>query len=494
MLDASEALSYDVMDQTETLIRRTVDSAGWRFGSQAASGIVLLGQSVYLARMLPVEVFGTFALAFSVVGLSQVLGTFGLGEALLHRCRETEDEQLAAAVHFTLTTILSLVWFAVLVAATVAFSSGPLRTALLVLGASALLANLSLTPRMILTRRVQHRRLATLQLTGALISAVVAVVAVVLGGKLWTLLAVDIAVSIWFAIGLWCWRPVFRPRIRLPRSEGKYFLRFGLKLSVSKVLQRGLDHIDKLWTGALLGDTALGFYSRARLFAGYPHKLFGVPIAAVASGVFAELKGKRERLSVAFFDVVAVLLRAAFLSGGLLVVVAPEIVVLVLGGKWLPMVDAFRLMLVFTLLEPINMTVARLFHGVGFPGIVVQTRAVQAVVMLIGLASLSGRFGIEGVAVSLGMTQLVGIGSMLVRARRFVDIALTRLFAAPTAAVLVGFFVAWVAILPGVVSSSTLIVAGVKCAAFSIAFALVLGGLERKLLRDLMQKLRHNAA
>jgi len=479
-----------MMERTEPLIRRTVASASWRFATQAASGLALFGQSVYLARMLPVDAFGVFALAFSVVGLTQVLGTFGLGEALLHRCRETADEQRAAAVHFSLTAVLSLVWFALLVLASLLFVSDPLRTALIVLGASGLLTNLTLTPRMILNRRVQHRRLALLQLSSAVVSTVVAVILVLLGAELWALLGIDIAVAVWFAIGLWCWRPVCRLRFTLPRPELSYFLGFGMRMSAGKILQRTLDHFDKLWTGAFLGETALGFYSRARLFAGYPHKLLGVPIAAVVGGTFAELKGKVERLSIAFFDVVAVLLRAAFWVGGLLVVAAPEIVLVVLGERWLPMLGTFRLMLVFTLLEPINMTVAKLFHGIGKPGVIVQTRAFQLLVMVAGVVTLGGRFGIEGVAVALGTAQLVGIGSMLVRSRRFIDISLTRLLAAPSVALAAGFAAGSLDLILGGLPGGALVQGGMKGIAFSLAYLIVLAALERRYLLYLAQRLQ----
>ena len=51
----------------------------------------------------------------------------------------------------------------------------------------------------------------------------------------------------------------------------------------------------------------------------------------------------------------------------------------------MPMLDAFRLMLVFTLFDPIKITVANLFIAVGEPEKVVRTRFIQAAVLIAGL-------------------------------------------------------------------------------------------------------------
>ena len=56
---------------------------------------------------------------------------------------------------------------------------------------------------------------------------------------------------------------------------------------------------------------------------------------------------------------------------------------LLLGEKWLPMLDTFRLMLVFSMLDPIKITVASVLVAVGKPNLVGQARAIQLVVKLL---------------------------------------------------------------------------------------------------------------
>jgi len=300
-------------------------------------------RSWLLARWLPVEVFGVYGLAQSVLALSGMLADFGLGGAFLHRAPETEDEEQAAAVHFTLTLFFTLVWAALMVGGAFVFTRGETRTALLVLTATASGVHLTNTPYMILIRRVMHRRLALLSMSSAILITLVGVGLAWQGATLWALLATSmVGLSLRIAI-LYMWQPVWRPRLAWSSSVVRYFLRFGSRNVSADVLLRALDRIDDLWTGIYLGETPLGLYSRAYTFATYPRGVLATPVNLVAGGAYAELKEDRARLSRAFVRINALLLRSGFFLAGLIALVAPEFIRLMLGTKWLPMLAAFRL-------------------------------------------------------------------------------------------------------------------------------------------------------
>ena len=144
------------------------------------------------------------------------------------------------------------------------------------------------------------------------------------------------------------------------------------------------------------------------------------------------------RLSQAFFRTNALLVRSGFFLAGLLALIAPEFIGILLGEKWLPMLEAFRLMLVFTLLDPIKMTVSDLFIAVGRPELVVRVRLVQLVIMIIGLYTLGFRFGIAGVALAVDVMLVVGISVLLFQARRYVDFSARKMFAVPSIALAAG--------------------------------------------------------
>lgn len=420
------------------LAERSVTSVAWNFFANLLKIAILLGRSIWLARLLPVETFGVYALASSIVTFSGILPMFGLGSAFLHRVDETANEQQAAAVHFTLRLILTATWAAVLIAAALLFTSAELRLALIVLTLAFAGLYLTDTPKIILTRRVDHRRLALLDLLTAVATTLAALALAYRGFGLIALLATDVVTLALAVAILYLWQPVFRPRLLWLRDTVRYYLRYGGRAMVGSVLSEALDHVDDIWVGAFLGNQALGFYSRAYTFATYPRRLIAFPVNMVAGGTYAELKGERLRLSQAFFRTNALLVRSGFLLGGLLVLIAPEFVRIALGEKWLPMVPAFRLMAIFTLLDPIRVTISQVFLAVGQPERIIRVRIIQLVILIAGMFALGLTYGIEGVAIVMNITLLAGLVPLLRAAREHVDLSVRRLFAVPALALAAG--------------------------------------------------------
>jgi O-antigen/teichoic acid export membrane protein len=465
------------------LARRSISSVGWNMAGGMAGMVVLFVRSVLLARLLPVDVFGVYAGAGALVVLTAVFATFGMGGAFLHRSAETQDEQQAAAVHWTLKLVFTLAWAAAMVAFALLATAGSQRTALIVLTLTQVGDELTQTARLILIRRVVHRRLALLQLLDAGLTTAVSVGLALLGAGLWALLATDIVSMALGIVGLLIWRPVWRLRLAWQPAIARYYVRFGSRNLTAGLLLAALDRLDDLWTLRYLGETALGYYSRAYTFATYPRKILAAPVNQVAGGTYAELKTDRRRLSQAFFRTNALLTRAGFFLAGLLALIAPEFIVILLGEKWLPMLQAFRLMLVFTLLDPIKMTVADLFVAVGRPQQIVRVRFVQLGIMVGGLFVLGPRLGIAGVALAVNVMLVVGIAVLLWQARQYVDFSARRLFMMPALALLAGLAAGAGAGL-ATAGAAPWVTGSVKALIFSAAYTVLLLLLERQTFLD----------
>jgi O-antigen/teichoic acid export membrane protein len=204
-----------------------------------------------------------------------------------------------------------------------------------------------------------------------------------------------------------------------------------------------LDKVDELWTKTFLGSVPLGLYSKAYSFALYPGYIVASPVNKVAMGIYAEVAQDRKRLSSAFFQTNALLIRTGFFLVGLLFLVAPEFIRVVLGERWMPMLNAFRLMLPFTLFDPMKKTMANLFVAVGKPEIIVKIRTYQLIVMITGLFVLGNLFGIEGVALAVDIMMLVGVGLILHNSKNYIDYSLKSLFLNPFLCMLAGLLVGY---------------------------------------------------
>lgn len=421
---------------TSSVVQRSVTSFSWNLVAQVIAIGVGFVRSILLARLLQIDTFGIYAGALAVVGLASILPTLGLSGAFVHRAPETRDEEHAAAVFLSLQLLATGLWLALMVGMVLLFSSGPTRTALLVISATTALEQTALVHNALHVRRVAHRRLALVGTIGVLATAVVTVGMAWWGFELWALLAGEIAVAVAFAFGLMAFRPIWRPRLAWDAAIVRYYLRFGLPNMAATLIENALQRVDDLFVRYRLGVTEMGFYSRAYTFASYPRSVLSAPVALVAGGAFAELAHNREQLSKAFFRTAALLARAGFLLAGWLVLIAPEFVILLLGEKWLPMVPIFRLLSIFALLDPLRDVLSQLFIAVGQPARLALFRLIQLGVLVVGLAVLGTAWGTVGVALAVDLMLLTGIALLIWAVRPWVDFSSLRLFGLPALALL----------------------------------------------------------
>ncbi len=480
-----------------TLIRRSVISSAWNVGANIIYLLMNLARSILLARWLPVELFGTYAAARAFVGITAVIPGLGMDGAFLHRAPETEDEQTAAAVHFTLKLLFTAVWVLGLLVYMWLFPKSLNPLALLVILATTAVSHLAQTPSLILMRRVVYRRLAALRVVNGLISLAAALY---LGQQylqtnqtdlaLWALLSVHIVTVLTNLFMLYVWKPVWLPKLKWDKVVVRYFLSFGGKNFLGAILLQALDRLDDLWTKFYIGDIGLGFYSRAYTFATYPRELIARPINQVVSGTYAALKEDRRTLSQTFYRTNAFLVRSGFFFGGLLFWTAPELIQLVLTDKWMPMLAVFRLMLVFTLLDPLKTAVSRLMVVMGDAARPIPARILQLVILIIGLFVLGPTWGIEGVAIAVNIMLLAGIVILFHQARDYVDFSVRKLFFAPIIALIssvlvVGFVnfgfaisISWVSLI-------------VKTIVFTVVYGVSMLALERKEALQLLHLRRY---
>jgi PST family polysaccharide transporter len=232
-------------------------------------------------------------------------------------------------------------------------------------------------------------------------------------------------------MGLWTVRRVWAVRLFLDRQIAKHYFRFGFFVMLSRQLSFWLEQFDGFWIGTTLGDTALGFYSKAYEFARYPSRVVAAPLQGVVFSTYARLQDDRRRLSKAYYSVNGLVIRVGFLLSLGLVLVAQEFVTIFLGDKWLPMVTTFQLMVVYCLFDPLIVTAGSLATAVGHPQILTRIKVLQIAVFVPSVIILAHNFGIEGVAIAADAMVFVGVVLILHQVRPFVDFSLKKLFAVP---------------------------------------------------------------
>jgi len=147
----------------------------------------------------------------------------------------------------------------------------------------------------------------------------------------------------------------------------------------------------------------------------------------------------------------------------------------------------FQLMLIYTMLDPIKLTLGSLLTVIGFPEKVVRVRLVQFAILMLGLFLLGPSLNIIGVTLAVDLMLLVGIILLLMQVKAYVDFSLPRLFAAPSFSLFLGLLVAalvaqWVDF-----SGVLWLQAVVKAGCFGLVYGVSLFAIERRSILEMVK-------
>jgi O-antigen/teichoic acid export membrane protein len=397
-------------------------------------------RAVLLARLLAQEDFGVVALALFFLSLSNQLGSFGLTSALIHR---TDDLEVAIPTHFFLSIAFGVLTFGLVLLASpvlLHFYSDQPQMVWALIGFSAvdLFRAINATPQAVLFKDLDFGYIASIDVASAVVMTIVAPLAAWAGLGFWSLVVERAAGIVTRSTMLWIVRRPWKPRWRFSVPMARWFLRFGSYVFASRGITLLLDRFDDFWTGTTLGPTQLGYYSRAYEFARYPRRVVANPVMAVFFPTFAKLQGDRLKLSRAFYRVISLIVRVGFLFAGAFMLVAPEFIRIFLGERWMPMVFTFRLMLVYTLLDPILNAAGQLTTAVGAPQARTRAKMVQLVFFVPVVIVGARLWGIDGVALAADLMLLVGMVTLFPQLRTWVDFSLRRMLGFPMLGLVLG--------------------------------------------------------
>ncbi len=446
--------------------------------SLAGSGVTItLGflRAVVLARLLAPEDFGVVTLGLFFVALVAQIRTLGLDQAYIaHQNADQGTRRTYVTLRIGLTGLSSLILILITPLIGQFYPTMPLLSGVLIgLAILEIIKSVSTIQETELSKTLKFRQLALTNSAASIMMTLVAPTLAWLGWGAWALIAEQASGLITRAImtGLifrsWPARPGWTD------TAARHFWQYGQAAWGASAFQFLLDRFDDFWIGTTLGQTALGYYSRAYDFAHYPRRMVAIPLISVFQPVFARLQNDHHRLSQAFYRAAYVILRSGFLTSGAFALVMPEFIHLVIGDQWQPMLFTFRLMLIYTMLDALIVLCATFLFAIGKPQQYQRTTLIQFVFFIptVILGAYAG--GINGVALAANGMLIVGCIVLYQAIRQTINFSLVQLTAWPTLALLLAWGsglvleIAWL-------TTPTWGTALIKLLLFTILYALVL--------------------
>jgi len=383
--------------------RQTRRGISWSFaGAVATNGVRLIVLTV-LGRALTSKDFGIVAAAASVNLVVYGIRDVGIGLALVQR-KQLEPAHLttAFAVSVYLGVALSaLLWLAAPLIGR--FYDSP--EVVDVVRALALvffgLRSLAITSRMLCQRAMNFRLLAIVDTAAFLIGSVVSIACALAGLGPWALVAGYVVEEV-IATALYLRLSPPRYSLAVDLARLRELLRFGVGQSAIQSTNVVATYGDNFVVGHVLGTTHLGYYARAYDLIKFPSMVFDAIVGNVLFTAFSRLQDDRRALASHFRRTAFVNALVLLPASAALIVLAPEAIRLLMGPGWADMVLPFRILAVTILLRTNLKLGGLLAQAAGAVNAVAAAYAVYMVVV-VGGALITVRWGIAGVAVSTAL-------------------------------------------------------------------------------------------
>lgn len=379
----------------------------WGKGAKTLLQFVVL---VLLARLMTPHEFGVIGAALIVVGFSEIFTRIGLGPAIIQRA-ELEPRHLRTA--FSVSLLLSFLIAAAiwLLAPYIAgfFDHAEMEPVIEALTLLFPIKGLGLVAESLAQRELNFKLLATTATTSFFIGFfIVGIGLALLDYGVWALVAANLVTAFARAAALLRQYP---PRGFVP--EFKAFgelIYFGGGHTIAKVANYSALQLDYLVVGHVLGLVALGFYGRAYQLMSVPATVLGQILDEVLFPSMAKIQNDQQRLGAIYLRGVSLIALVMLPVSVVGFILAPEIVRVVLGWKWVAVVLPFRILLIGLLMRTSYKMSDSLTRAKG----AVYNRAWRQVIyalLVFGGAMIGQEWGIAGVA--FGVLAAVTINFLL---------------------------------------------------------------------------------
>ncbi len=166
---------------------------------------------------------------------------------------------------------------------------------------------------------------------------------------------------------------------------------------------------DKFVVGRVFGLSNLGLYEMAAKISIQPGSELSDVISRVTFPIYTKLLQDKKRLFSAFFRTIFLVGIGSFFIGVLILIFSKEIVTVIFGEKWLPMLPILNVLIVYGIISPLTGPSTALFLAVKKQTYVSAITVIRFFILAITIFPLLQVFGMIGAAYSVVLSLIFDI-------------------------------------------------------------------------------------
>ena len=380
-----------------SLGQKVISSLKWMAVFKFSGQLLNWAITIVVIRLLTPEDYGLMSQAMILIGLLALINEMGMGAALIQRQeldKQLSSQVMALALLINFFIFVLLLLLSPLVASF--FGEPDLVEIIVILGIGFLCQSFAVIPSAILSRRMEFKKKALVDLLTMVSSSVVTLVLALQSFGVWALVTghlvgifvrvvgVNIASKYWIL-----------PSFKL--AGLKRVFQFGGTVTLERVLWYLYSQADMIIVGRFLGKESLGFYSVAMQLATLPMQKIAGMMNDVGFAAFSRLQDQVDEFRAHFIKAAKMVCAFAFPVFWGMSSITPEIVEIFLGEKWRQVILPMQLLCLVIPIRMLSTIASPALTGKGRPDVSLKNLLIAFFLMptafLIGI-----QWGLVGVA------------------------------------------------------------------------------------------------
>ena len=371
----------------------------WRSGSQIVAQLIAWTSTFLVIRILDPQDYGLFAMTQVVMMFLSLMSGYGFTASLIRD--ESIDRQKIAQVFGMLILLnggLAILQLLIAPVAAGYFRQPIVADMLRVQALLFLFTPFIAIPNALLSREIDFRRQAKVDLFASLCSAATALLCALAGYGVWTLVIAPLVLFGVRALALTIvGRSLVWPSFRFAGAGA--MLRYGSTLVAVQFFWLLQSQSDVFIAGRIIGPHELGLYTTALFLTTILSAKFVPPLNDVAFAAYSKIQDDPEAMASAFLKKVRLLMLIALPFYFGLAATAEPTVLTVLGPKWAQTVPLVRLLSFAMPFMTLQILFAPATNALGHPRIALKVAVCGAA--LLPLSFLAGiQFGTIGLTIA----------------------------------------------------------------------------------------------
>ena len=384
-----------------SLSRRIFRSGVFVLVSTLVVNLLTLIRQIALARMLFPEAFGVMSICAIILRGVNVFTEMGLAPALIYRQQGFEEAKDTA---FTLGVLRGVALASVLffIAPYIGnfYEEKGLRLFLRVISVALVLDGFRNINIVALQKQIDFKRISIMEQLVAVVSTIGIIALAWYLRSVWALVLGHVFTSAVHVGSSYLVVPG-KVRFRFNRRIAGELFNYGKFITGMSIVFFLVTEMDNAVIGKMLGMEMLGYYVVAFLLANLPVTYISRAASRLMFPAYAELQSRSEALQHSYLlsvrFVTAVTVPAAF---GLMVL-APEIIGLVYGQKWMPAVAPLQILAYFGACRSITSLNGYLLNGIGRPNVNFYISLLRFGLLPVLLITFTRNWGMPGAAAAV---------------------------------------------------------------------------------------------